>query len=159
MFVGVSLATNPSEDGAISDEMALQFCVAFVTYTVVFCWLVVRNLDRINAFRRFPFRGSFLLGGIAGCTFAVLFVFGLVPAAVLNHNRTMVTEISWRDLVLWLAVTILYATAICALAGFYMGMLAGGIYCGLRHLVPSKSQVVPHSRRPHAWRLEREKRD
>lgn len=130
------------------DEAAL-LALLMLLYVVALCWLAIRHFDRLNDFRRFPFRGSLLLGGTAGFLFTVQFVLGVLASALTIDLDKMTPEL----LGAYLLGAILYSIAGGCL-GLYFGLVAGGLYCSVRLLAPSRSNVVPKSHRPKHWRRE-----
>lgn len=127
----------------------VRLTIFLLVYVTFVCWLAIRHFDRLSEFRRFPFRGSLLLGGTAGLGFTVQFALGAVVMLLSVHAHRMTLD----QVGLQLLVAVLYSL-VGGFIGLYFGLVAGGLYCAVRVLAPSRSDVIPKSHRPYQWREE-----
>jgi hypothetical protein len=144
LFLGLSTGTQRP---ALGNSNLQYNSIALLFYVIVFCWITIRQFDRLNDFRRFPFRGSLLLGSVAGTLAAVQFAFGLAIADVIevhDQSSAVITAQQVRDLCGMLICSVFAG----AFFGGYFGLVAGGIYCVIRYLSPHRSIVVAKSQRP-----------
>lgn len=145
-FLGFSLAYRvPPDSWELPDAMPITIAVLF--YVMICCWIAIRHLDRFNEFRRFPFRGSMLLGGSAGVLFGVQFAIGLLACLVLTGFGQTAVGFSATKVLFSSVYTGCVSGFVGGLLGLYCGIFAGGIYCLMRLLFPSWSKVLPKSQR------------
>ena len=152
LFLGVAIGTR---DLASNQNTANYMTAVLVVYVFVFCGFAIRQFDRGHDFRRFPFRGSLLLGIAAGTLAGIQFALGIAAAAwsaAIAAPRSSLNGQEIHDLA-GIAMTSLIGGM---MGGGYLGLLIGGAYCLVRHLLPNRSKVIPKSRRPHAWRRSRD---
>ena len=147
LLVGFGVGDQFARGALELEAIWLHLLVVVLVYVVFFCWLATRHFDRRSDFRKFPFRGSMLLGAVVGPCFTIQFALGAM-AAVLAHDFVAV----FRDLedtiglVGAIIVLVIQSGAVGVFFGAWLGLLAGGGYCiarWIRESLTGRSTIRP----------------
>ena len=132
IFLGIEIQQRVTV-GLGSANLFAYVTFVVIAYVVACCWIAIRSLDPLNDFRRFPFRGSLLLGAIAGAGFGLQFSLGYGAAHAARGQDDILAT------VVMLTSTSVKLTSYGVLGGAYLGMVAGVSYCVARRFLPGLS--------------------
>ena len=151
LFLGVSTS---HQLGQIGYRGAVG-CLAVVLpiYVLFCCWMAIRHLSPRNDFRRFPFRGSLIIGGIAGTVYALQALLGLAAGAWALNFQVLAQQMTVELVLSYLINGLVFSLFYGGFTGMFFGLISGGLYCGLRFVGHSHSQATPISKK--AWRRRR----
>ena len=148
-FIGGSLPGELNADAATVVDwfsLLLHRIVALTLYVIVFCLMTTRRFDRRSDFRKFPFRGSMLIGGLAGASFMVQLVLGFFAAIAWSASLKL---LDLSELLFFFASvlgSLIHSTAMGAFVGAWFGLVAGSAYCiarKIKELRTGKSTIRP----------------
>lgn len=92
-FLGIEIQQRVSV-GLGNARLLVYVTSVVIAYVVACCWIAIRSLDPLNDFRRFPFRGSLLLGAVAGAGFGLQFSLGYGAAHAARGQDDFVATLS-----------------------------------------------------------------